>query len=566
MRTHIFKVAQIHVAHAGHGAGVGPFGYFEDNEPLLLNNNQHQKNSAILDTNESQALDAWFSSPDAIPPPGAVFGVVFGDMAEKVDMNSYNGNFNAPTPSTNSSSTNMAGTQGGHFPNPSPSQDHMPQPVHTPNFLPPSAKNGDDDIMSSARALSSLAAGQDPSQSGSGSGTMSPDTPAASWGNMFNLNFGSAPAGYAGQPYMARHSSIPSMNMQGPQYPMHVQDWQYQNMLQHQQQQLQVMQQQQHVNGGPRARHGSYDANYISNPFSLIPHLTPTANSNGTTPVPGRPQLLHYGSDPNVRPTGYTGSDYSSYVDQKATNLNNVPLADQAAKRAEQTNSSQAAPLGVLNQRTYFNNNMSSGARQHQGSMPSPSVMGGLPFNTPLAGSHIQGNSMRKDECEDEHPRKRRKSQIELDDDEEYTPGGSMTKRKSRDDDEFATPNNIKRRKSAVGGTASPTPSDAPSPGDSAKRRSKSRANLSEQEKRQNHILSEQRRRNVIKNGYADLDILVPVLNGGKSGLSKADALKEAIIYLENTVTGNERWMQDMDITDDDVQRGAGAAGGIEAY
>ncbi|KAF2768080.1 hypothetical protein EJ03DRAFT_250310, partial [Teratosphaeria nubilosa] len=56
-------------------------------------------------------------------------------------------------------------------------------------------------------------------------------------------------------------------------------------------------------------------------------------------------------------------------------------------------------------------------------------------------------------------------------------------------------------------------------------RRSKSRQNLSEQEKRQNHILSEQRRRNIIKTGYAELDQLVPVLNGGKSGLSKADAL-----------------------------------------
>ncbi|KAF2858144.1 hypothetical protein K470DRAFT_199222, partial [Piedraia hortae CBS 480.64] len=60
----------------------------------------------------------------------------------------------------------------------------------------------------------------------------------------------------------------------------------------------------------------------------------------------------------------------------------------------------------------------------------------------------------------------------------------------------------------------------------STRRRSgRGRQNLTDGEKRHNHIMSEQKRRNVIKQAYSDLERLVPVLSEGRPGLSKADAL-----------------------------------------
>jgi hypothetical protein len=53
---------------------------------------------------------------------------------------------------------------------------------------------------------------------------------------------------------------------------------------------------------------------------------------------------------------------------------------------------------------------------------------------------------------------------------------------------------------------------------------------LTEQQKRQNHILSEQKRRNQIKEGYAEMERLVPGLNDGN--LSKSNMLNEAADYL----------------------------------
>ncbi len=63
------------------------------------------------------------------------------------------------------------------------------------------------------------------------------------------------------------------------------------------------------------------------------------------------------------------------------------------------------------------------------------------------------------------------------------------------------------------------------------------RENLSEEQKRNNHILSEQKRRNLIKQGFEDLHILVPELRSG--GFSKSNVLMEAATFLEGLVRGN---------------------------
>lgn len=63
------------------------------------------------------------------------------------------------------------------------------------------------------------------------------------------------------------------------------------------------------------------------------------------------------------------------------------------------------------------------------------------------------------------------------------------------------------------------------------------RENLSEQQKRNNHILSEQKRRNLIKRGFDDLHDLVPEIRNG--GLSKSSVLMEAANFLEKLIKGN---------------------------
>ncbi|KAI9373884.1 putative HLH transcription factor [Aspergillus egyptiacus] len=64
------------------------------------------------------------------------------------------------------------------------------------------------------------------------------------------------------------------------------------------------------------------------------------------------------------------------------------------------------------------------------------------------------------------------------------------------------------------------------------------RENLTEEQKRSNHILSEQKRRNLIRQGFEDLCTLVPGLKGG--GFSKSAMLTQAADWLEDILRGNE--------------------------
>ncbi|POS83197.1 hypothetical protein EPUL_005278 [Erysiphe pulchra] len=64
------------------------------------------------------------------------------------------------------------------------------------------------------------------------------------------------------------------------------------------------------------------------------------------------------------------------------------------------------------------------------------------------------------------------------------------------------------------------------------------RENLSEEQKRENHIRSEQKRRTLIREGFEDLNELVPGLKGG--GFSKSAVLAQTADWLENLIRGNE--------------------------
>lgn len=65
------------------------------------------------------------------------------------------------------------------------------------------------------------------------------------------------------------------------------------------------------------------------------------------------------------------------------------------------------------------------------------------------------------------------------------------------------------------------------------------RENLTEEQKRSNHIHSEQKRRNLIKQGFDDMCTLVPGLRGG--GFSKSMVLTQAADWLEEILRGNDK-------------------------
>lgn len=132
----------------------------------------------------------------------------------------------------------------------------------------------------------------------------------------------------------------------------------------------------------------------------------------------------------------------------------------------------------------------------------------------------------------DAPPRKRRKSKNgkeipnnEADEDKVIAKGGRRKKSKSERTASASSPpvdeTTIgKRRKSGVNGAKA------------------SRENLSEEQKRENHIRSEQKRRTLIKEGFDDLCELVPGLGGG--GFSKSTMLAMAAEWLDDILKGNE--------------------------
>jgi hypothetical protein len=67
------------------------------------------------------------------------------------------------------------------------------------------------------------------------------------------------------------------------------------------------------------------------------------------------------------------------------------------------------------------------------------------------------------------------------------------------------------------------------------------RENLSDEQKRSNHILSEQKRRNLIKRGFDDLHDLVPEIRNG--GLSKSSVLTEAANFLDMLIEENAKFL-----------------------
>ena len=153
---------------------------------------------------------------------------------------------------------------------------------------------------------------------------------------------------------------------------------------------------------------------------------------------------------------------------------------------------------------------------------------------TPHSRTKSVGRAKDEDD-QDSRPRKRRKSkfQEEADDDDESPASAtnkagskkrkSIKKASSNDSPTPSSEQGHKRRKSTAGSNATAKTA---------------RENLTEDQKRENHIKSEQKRRTLIREGFEDLGELVPGLRGG--GFSKSAVLIMAADWLEDLIQGNE--------------------------
>ena len=141
-------------------------------------------------------------------------------------------------------------------------------------------------------------------------------------------------------------------------------------------------------------------------------------------------------------------------------------------------------------------------------------------------GENSLGGQSHVEEDEESRPRKRRKSKMKEEDDEE-------------DEEGIAAKASRKRKPKSIGRpsiTQSPPPSKRRKSGATAAK--PPRENLTEDQKRENHIKSEQKRRTLIKEGFDDLNELVPDLRGG--GHSKSVVLVMAADWLEDLIEGNK--------------------------
>ncbi|QSZ32723.1 hypothetical protein DSL72_002302 [Monilinia vaccinii-corymbosi] len=145
-------------------------------------------------------------------------------------------------------------------------------------------------------------------------------------------------------------------------------------------------------------------------------------------------------------------------------------------------------------------------------------------------------------EEEVEAPKKRRKSKF-----------GSVEDEGGEEEESPPKVDGRKKRKSVARMNASPPGPSEGEAGEGHKRRKSTsvttakatRENLTEDQKRENHIKSEQKRRTLIREGFEDLGELVPGLRGG--GFSKSAILVMTADWLEELMQGNELLRQRID-------------------
>lgn len=245
---------------------------------------------------------------------------------------------------------------------------------------------------------------------------------------------------------------------------------------------------------------------------------------------------VDFGSDTSFSSTHYQAPQYEK---DKSGNLLNVPLADKVRV--------PYGPHAMANHETI---------QQAGGSWGG---LAGPGFNRPLDEEELASSSQ---------ARKRHKGQPDPDAEHVWDPRvghqsghGLQSIKLEQIEDEpsmsaptasssIIPPPPAKRRRPADRQTSQISTSPAAIQDDESgetsvrKRGAKKRENLTEDQKRKNHIHSEKKRREIIQQGYADLNKLVPCLSSGKSGLSRSECLMEISSYLETLITGNDMMME----------------------
>lgn len=125
--------------------------------------------------------------------------------------------------------------------------------------------------------------------------------------------------------------------------------------------------------------------------------------------------------------------------------------------------------------------------------------------------------------------------------------GGKKWRKSKRDDDEEeeepqSAVSKTSARKRKQKGEPANSPGGAAEGAGSGKRRKSSaaakRENLTDNQKRENHINSEKKRRKVIQTGFENLAVMVPAIKGGNP--SKSAMLEAAVAWLEELLDGNK--------------------------
>ena len=254
-------------------------------------------------------------------------------------------------------------------------------------------------------------------------------------------------------------------------------------------------------NGHFRASFDNSTANSHSHP-----HSHTSSSHQSSTP------MFHFGTDNNFRQSGYA----APYQDLEASTIQHVEFA------RNMVHSSNDAMSSVEN------------------SVPhTPDLSRGVHNYYPGSMQALASLADQTSTGESDQPKikKRRKSKRAEDQDfdtsvtspafrvNNSSPDGDNTIADSDDNDreDNMPKSSVKRRRASSGANS--------------KLGSIARKNLTEDQKRSNHIRSEQKRRNIIKQGYEDLNELVPNLKTG--GFSKSAVLTETTRFLEEIHLGN---------------------------
>lgn len=301
-----------------------------------------------------------------------------------------------------------------------------------------------------------------------------------------------------------------------------------------------------------RQRNPSLSAQHFMN--TTHHHQQPGSHYNasqvpGSQNVHGHPMpQVNYGTDDNFAAnSSYKGpAGWDAEHEQKRDNLLGIPLVRQASQSSNtpvqhsgippQTRGGQGSSWANMPQSSTFSQtgNADEGRdRKRRKSQMDGADAGGWSPVVPDAPNSGRRSSrpLRTEESEDEEAQsvaKRRRH------------GGYV-----RPTGVPKSPANRNRHSLANGGDV-----DDVSGGRAGK---KARETLSEQQKREHHIESEKKRREIINRGYSDLNMLVPCLNNGKSGLSRAECLQEVASYIETLVGGTEQLMAAIGLTDQDL-------------